>query len=116
MHVMLEGVVGDGSYGRGVVNERVFEKLWTCLTPSKVIAFSWKLHLDSIPTRRNLVVCHVIPPRGFVGLRFLCWEMEALSIHLLLHCDLGVILNVKETWYSYYHSSEYISRMLYRGG
>ncbi|PNX87293.1 hypothetical protein L195_g043380, partial [Trifolium pratense] len=32
----------------------VLEHIWESPTPSKVIAFSWQLHYDRIPTRRNL--------------------------------------------------------------
>jgi len=34
--------------------EIVFENLWKSLTPSKVVAFSWTLLLDKVPTRANL--------------------------------------------------------------
>jgi hypothetical protein len=34
---------------------RVFERIWKCPAPSKVIAFSWKLLRNRIPTKSNLV-------------------------------------------------------------
>lgn len=39
---------------------RVFDNLWETPAHSRVIAFSWKLLLDRIPTRYNLAVRHVI--------------------------------------------------------
>lgn len=32
----------------------VFKKFWECKAPSKVLAFSWRLLLDRLPTRVQL--------------------------------------------------------------
>jgi hypothetical protein len=63
----------------------VFGKIWESPAPSKVIAFSWQLLYDRIPTRSNLeargVVCSDKPWEclGCVG------KVENSS-HLFLHC------------------------------
>jgi hypothetical protein len=40
----------------------VFDQIWESPAPSKVIAFSWQLLYDRIPTRNNLVACRIIAP------------------------------------------------------
>jgi hypothetical protein len=63
----------------------VFERIWESPAPSKVIAFSWQLLYDRIPTRSNLgargVVCADRPWEcvGCVG------KIETTN-HLFLHC------------------------------
>jgi len=42
-------------------DKSVFSKLWKSPAPSKVVAFSWKLLHDRIPTRANLAVRNVLP-------------------------------------------------------
>jgi hypothetical protein len=65
--------------------ERVLDDIWSSSAPSKVIAFSWQLLYDRIPTRSNLDVRGIIGPElpwecvGCVG------KIES-SIHLFLHC------------------------------
>jgi hypothetical protein len=33
----------------------MFSRLWVSLAPSKVVAFSWKLFYDRLPTKDNLI-------------------------------------------------------------
>jgi len=46
--------------GVGVLEEEVFSLILKSLTPSKVVAFSWSLLLDRIPTRDNLALRHIL--------------------------------------------------------
>jgi hypothetical protein len=65
--------------------EVVFDHLWESPAPSKVIAFSWQLLYDRIPTRHNLQT------RG-IGVSDHPWECLGCvgkvenSNHLFLHC------------------------------
>jgi hypothetical protein len=63
----------------------VFRDLWSSPAPSKIIAFSWQLLYDRLPSKRNLL-------RRGAG-NFLdnyncgwCVERQESDIHLLLHC------------------------------
>jgi hypothetical protein len=38
----------------------VLDQIWKSSAPSKVIAFSWQLLVDRIPTRNNLEVCGIL--------------------------------------------------------
>jgi len=68
-----------------VEEKRIFEQLWKSPAPSKVVAFSWKMLLDRIPTRINLSRRNALPPE--VPLRCVMCEMEPeSSTHLFLHC------------------------------
>jgi len=65
---------------------RVFESIWKSKAPLKVVAFSWKLLLDRIPTRRNLARRNCLPPK--VSYRcVLCGITEEPANHLFLHCS-----------------------------
>jgi hypothetical protein len=61
------------------------DNIWDSSAPSKVIAFSWQLLYDRIPTKSNLAV------RGIVGSE-MPWECVGCvgkvetSCHLFLHC------------------------------
>jgi hypothetical protein len=63
----------------------VFDSIWSSPAPSKVIAFSWQLLYDRIPTRSNLL------SRG-IGISETPWECLGCvgkgetSLHLFLHC------------------------------
>ncbi|PNY13317.1 hypothetical protein L195_g009970 [Trifolium pratense] len=68
----------------------VFDQLWDSPAPSKVIAFSWQLLYDRIPTRKNLKV------RGLLGVD-MPWECVGSvesAIHLFLHCPSAMVV-----WY-----------------
>lgn len=55
--MVLEGEVSP-------LQEKVFGHLWKSLTPSKVVAFSWQLLRDRIPTRQNLLLRKAIDPQS----------------------------------------------------
>jgi hypothetical protein len=63
----------------------VLDQLWGSPAPSKVIAFSWQLLYDRVPTRNNLESRRIhIPdtPWECVG----CVGKVESSLHLFLHC------------------------------
>jgi hypothetical protein len=63
----------------------VFDHLWESPAPSKVIAFSWQLLYDRIPTRFNLQVRGIMAmdrPWECLG----CVGRLETSLHLFLHC------------------------------
>lgn len=47
---------------------KVFSQIWRSLAPSKVVAFSWKVLLNRIPTRINLSRRNVVPSNCIVKL------------------------------------------------
>ncbi|XP_045809691.1 uncharacterized protein LOC123904036 [Trifolium pratense] len=62
----------------------IFEKIWESPAPSKVIAFSWQLLYDRIPTRSNLEIRWMLitnKPWECVG----CVGSVESSTHLFLH-------------------------------
>lgn len=71
-----------------VEEKGVFAKLWKSPAPSKVVAFSWKLLYDRIPTRVNLLVRNVLPTDAS-HLCTLCGRGEESSIHPFLHCEVA---------------------------
>jgi hypothetical protein len=46
--------------------EMVFGSVWKSPAPSKVVAFSWQLLLDRIPTKDNLLRRRILPPKASV--------------------------------------------------
>lgn len=74
---MLENDLGE-------LEKRVFGGLWKSLAFSKVVAFSWKMLLDRIPTRNNLWKRHAIAPEASRECAF-CGNDEESSIHLFLY-------------------------------
>ncbi|GAU48661.1 hypothetical protein TSUD_189160 [Trifolium subterraneum] len=75
--------------GRAVI----FDQIWDSAAPSKVIAFSWQLLYDRIPSRKNLNI------RGILGTE-VPWECVGCvgsvesCIHLFLHCPSAMMV-----WY-----------------
>ncbi|CAJ2643030.1 unnamed protein product [Trifolium pratense] len=71
----------------------IFDHIWDSPAPSKVIAFSWQLLHDRIPTRSNLAVRGILVadvPWECVG----CVGSVESSIHLFLHCPSAL-----KVWY-----------------
>jgi hypothetical protein len=71
---------------------RVFEKIWTSPAPSKIIAFSWQLLYDRLPSKSNL------RNRGVVQFQqnqncIWCGDCPETGIHLLMHCNFA-----QEVW------------------
>ena len=84
----------------------IFSKLWKSPAPSKVVAFSWKLLDNRIPTRLNLAVRNVLPIFNVLPLMdaptscAFCERVDESSIHLFLHCDVAgkVWKGIMEWW------------------
>jgi hypothetical protein len=65
----------------------VFSNIWKSASPSKVIAFSWQLLFDRIPTKQNLALRGV--RTGNDTLFPLCNLSTETSVHLFLHCGIS---------------------------
>ncbi|MCH99933.1 putative ribonuclease H protein, partial [Trifolium medium] len=70
----------------------VFNNIWKSAAPSKVIAFSWQLMLDRIPTKQNLALRGV--QTGNDMMCMFCNMKVETSVHLFLHCDFAA-----KIWY-----------------
>ena len=77
-----------------MVEEAIFKVLWKSATPSKVIAFSFALLLDRIPTRSNLLMRNVLPSGGPVTCVWCNVEVET-SNHVFLHCEAVKVVWIK---------------------
>jgi hypothetical protein len=84
MYRRLEETAGRGN-AYGEVERRVFGQAWKSPAPSKVVAFSWKLLLNRIPTRLNLAYRNVLPSNANLRCVFCDLEDESTR-HLFLHC------------------------------
>lgn len=67
----------------------LFRNFWSCCAPSKVLAFSWKLLLDRLPTYMNLLQRNVFSVSSAAAC-VLCKLVTESAIHLFLHCPLSV--------------------------
>jgi len=65
--------------------EMVFGSVWKSPAPSKVVAFSWQLLLDRIPTKTNLARRRILPVEASERCVF-CDQAGETSAHLFLHC------------------------------
>jgi hypothetical protein len=74
--------------------QKHFYFLITTDTSSKVVAFSWTLFLDRIPTHVNLVIRRVLNADAAVNCVF-CYGMEETSTHLFLQCDFILKVSLK---------------------
>ena len=72
-----------------VEQRRVFSKIWKCWEPSKVMAFSWKLLLNRIPTKVNLSLRQVLIPDIPLDCVMCLGELESAN-HLFLHCGFAM--------------------------
>jgi len=70
------------------LEEGVFSLLWKSPAPSKVVAFSWSLLLDLIPTRVNLAIRNILQPDSSL-LCVLCENRVESATHLFLHCEVS---------------------------
>jgi hypothetical protein len=71
--------------------EIVFRENWRGKAPGKVLAFSWTLLLDRIPTKVNLDKRRLLGTNDSKRCAF-CNSVDESSVHLFLHCV--VILKV----------------------
>jgi hypothetical protein len=97
VYTKLEGLsLGEVIWGDG--EKGVFDNLWKCPAPSKVVAFAWKAILNRVPTKVNLALRNVLGP-DVNSLCGLCnWADESTS-HLFLHCDISSAVWIKlMTW------------------
>lgn len=69
----------------------VFGSISKSPAPSKVVAFSWKLLLDRIPTKINLERRNFLPSSASLNCT-LCGGGDESSAHIFFHCD--VVLRV----------------------
>jgi hypothetical protein len=74
-------------------SESVFSKVWKCVAPSKVCAFSWQLLLNRVQTKDNLWRRRMIGEheRGCVH----CGMESESAVHLFLHCAIA-----RKIWYA----------------
>jgi hypothetical protein len=68
---------------------RIFNNIWKSPAPSKVIAFSWKVLRDRIPTRVNLVYRGVEVNGGVVSCVH-CSRRAEEVVHLFIFCDFAM--------------------------
>lgn len=87
MYKKLELSVGESSVS--VEDRRVFTHIWRSSAPSKVIAFSWKLLHDRIPTRVNLRHRQALPPEMLVCC-VLCEGIPETTNHLFIRCTFAM--------------------------
>jgi hypothetical protein len=89
----------------GMRKKGVFERLWACPAPSKVVAFAWKTFLNRILTKVNLALRNVLGPE-VLPLCGLCNSVDESVLHLLLHCEVSnaVWFKLMRWWDSYFVS------------
>ena len=69
----------------------MFENMWKSSTPSKVVAFGWRMILNRISTRDNLALRNVLSPE-VSPLCVMCNSKEESTLHLSLHCDVACVV------------------------
>ena len=75
----------DEALNRG--EEMVFWEVWKSKVPSKVLAFSWTVFLDRVPTKTNLA------KRGLLGVNdykrcVFCGSADETVVHLFMQCEI----------------------------
>ncbi|MCI19770.1 hypothetical protein A2U01_0040930, partial [Trifolium medium] len=71
----------------------IFARIWESAAPSKVIAFSWQLLHDRVPTKENLRVRGILPHESG-GNCVWCPDVGESSSHLFIHCKVAMVV-----WY-----------------
>jgi hypothetical protein len=91
---LLGGIFAEESYF-GPNELRVLKNIWRSSVPSKVIAFSWKVFWDRIPSKKNLALRGIQVDGGSVDCGH-CLGKEEVVSHLFLSCDFayGVWSNI----------------------
>jgi hypothetical protein len=87
---LLLGEIGDNEEVEGVLGS-VLEHIWDSPAPSKVIAFSWQLLYDRVPTRSNLSARGILlseTPWECLG----CIGKVESSSHIFLHCPCTMLV------------------------
>jgi hypothetical protein len=72
---------------------KIFGEIWDSPAPPKVIAFSWQLLYDRVPTKENLLLRGVIPHSSGDSCIW-CGDVRESSSHLFLHCRVAMLV-----WY-----------------
>nr|KYP75959.1 hypothetical protein KK1_020172 [Cajanus cajan] len=62
----------------------MYRYLWSKLIPSKVSSFGWRVILDRIPTKQNLIKRKILPSN--VASCVWCGLCEETSSHLFFEC------------------------------
>jgi hypothetical protein len=70
-----------------LLQQYCFNNIWKSVAPSKVIAFTWQLLLDRIPTKNNLILRGIAYDSGTVCP--LCNGYDESSIHLFFHGEIA---------------------------
>ena len=97
-YLKLEGIVLYEDLW-GVTEKKVFHSMWKSPTPSKVIAFCWRVLLGRAPTRVILALKNALPPDGST-LCVMCNRRDETAIHLLMHCDVvSLVWSQLMTWF-----------------
>ncbi|KAK2410379.1 hypothetical protein QL285_045745 [Trifolium repens] len=71
----------------------IFKSIWDSPAPSKVIAFSWQLLYDRVPTKVNLASRGILPPNSGEDCIW-CRIGRESSSHLFLNCKM-----IMAVWY-----------------
>lgn len=79
--------LGEGFFAESQL--RMFTHIWKSPAPAKVVAFSWKLLRDRIPSRINLARRHSLPPDTSLNCA-LCDRAVESSAHLFLFCEVSL--------------------------
>lgn len=66
-------------------DQEVFVQVWSKFVPTKVCALAWRVILDRIPTKANLLKRNVLSVGSGVNCVF-CNVMEETTEHLLFSC------------------------------
>ena len=96
-YTRLEGLVSSEVLWRKE-DKGVFEVLWKCPTPSKVVAFAWRSFLNRIPNKLNLALRNVLGP-DVQPLCGLCTSTVESVLHLFLHCEVSSTVWLKLMWW-----------------
>lgn len=73
----------------GLNKDPIFRLLWIPAAPSNICAFTWKVLLNRIPTRMNLLRRHIMPSSEVANCP-VCLEAEESVDHLFILCPYAV--------------------------
>ncbi|MCH79402.1 LINE-1 reverse transcriptase like [Trifolium medium] len=73
---------------------KIFNNIWGSPAPSKVIAFSWQLLHNRVPTKDNLSLRGILHQESG-GFCVWCGDIRESSLHLFLHCKVALVV-----WYA----------------
>lgn len=73
------------------LRQQVFKKFWVCKVPSKVLAFSWRLLLDRLPTQAQLAHRNIIDIQQGTSCVF-CFNNQETAEHLFFSCPFSYLV------------------------